>query len=75
MAPYCKFKDLDGLKKQCEQGAKFGFTGKQVIHPGQIDIIQNAFLPSKEKIDWAIGLLEAFENHQLRGKVILGFYL
>lgn len=61
--------DLDGLRIQCEQGAKFGFTGKQVIHPGQIDIVQNAFMPNKKQIEWAVGLLEAFEEHQKSGKV------
>ncbi len=28
---YINFKDLEGLKVQSEQGAKMGFTGKQVI--------------------------------------------
>lgn len=58
------------MKLQCEQGAKFGYTGKQIIHPGQIDIVQNSFLPSQQQIEWATGLLEAFENHQKSGKVL-----
>lgn len=33
---YIDYKDLDGLKRQCEQGARMGFTGKQVIHPGKL---------------------------------------
>jgi citrate lyase subunit beta-like protein len=28
---YINFKDLEGLRVQSEQGAKMGFTGKQVI--------------------------------------------
>lgn len=46
-----------------------GYTGKQIIHPGQIDIVQEAFLPSKEKIKWAKGLIDAFNEHQTIGKV------
>lgn len=45
-----------------------GFTGKQVIHPTQIDIVQKAFTPSSEKIKWALELIQAFDTHQLSGK-------
>ena len=62
-------KDLEGLKLQSEQGARMGFTGKQVIHPIQVDTTQEAFAPSKDKIDWALGLIEAFEKYQLSGAV------
>ena len=60
---------MEGLRVQSEQGAKMGFTGKQVIHPGQVDITQEAFTPSKEKIEWAQGLIEAFDQHQISGAV------
>jgi citrate lyase beta subunit len=62
-------KDLDGLRVQSEQGFRMGFTGKQVIHPMQVDVTQEAFTPSKEKIKWACGLVEAFEAHQSSGAV------
>lgn len=55
---------------QSEQGARMGFTGKQVIHPGQVDVTQSAFTPTQEKIDWALGLIEAFNQHQSSGAVI-----
>lgn len=62
--------DLEGLRVQSEQGARMGFTGKQVIHPNQVDVTQQAFTPSKEKIQWATGLIEAFHLHQKTGAVI-----
>lgn len=65
---YIDFKDLTGLKKQCEDGAKLGFTGKQCIHPDQIEIIHNAFTPSSEKIAWATELIQLFNQHQESGK-------
>ncbi|XP_030763082.1 citramalyl-CoA lyase, mitochondrial-like isoform X1 [Sitophilus oryzae] len=65
---YIKYKDLEGLKKQCEEGMKMGYTGKQVIHPGQVPIVQEAFLPSASQIEWASGLLQSFEKHQKDGK-------
>jgi citrate lyase beta subunit len=62
--------DLDGLQRYSEQGASMGFTGKQCIHPGQVQIVQQAFSPSKEKIEWATELVKAFEQHQSSGKVM-----
>ncbi len=61
--------DLEGLKKYSEEGARFGYTGKQIIHPTQIDIVHEAFLPSKAKIEWATRLLEEFAIFQSEGKV------
>jgi len=62
------FKVLDGLQKQSIEGAKMGFTGKQVIHPAQIDIVNESFSPSKQQIEYAKELIEAYDQHQLTGK-------
>lgn len=67
-AVYINFKDLEGLRAQSEEGAGMGFTGKQAIHPAQIQIIQEAFRPSDERIDWAKGLVQGFEAAQAEGK-------
>ncbi len=61
--------DLDSLRVQCLQGARMGFTGKQVIHPDQVAIVQEAFTPSPDKIEWATELIKAFDDHQQSGKV------
>ena len=37
------FKDQEGLRIQSEASAKMGFTGKQVIHPGQIQIVHDSY--------------------------------
>ncbi|KAL7646295.1 UNVERIFIED_CONTAM: hypothetical protein RMT77_003204 [Armadillidium vulgare] len=65
---YIDYKDLEGLKRQSEEGSQFGFTGKQVIHPSQVDIVQAAFSPSPEKIRWAEELVRSFKKHQEEGK-------
>ena len=61
---YINFKDLEGLKKQAEQGAAWGFTGKQVIHPQQVPIVQRAFSPSDSAVAWAKELIDAYEKHE-----------
>lgn len=65
---YIDYKDLEGLRKQSEEGAGMGFTGKQVIHPGQVPVVQTAFSPPPQKVEWAAALVEAFEQHQQEGK-------
>ncbi|XP_056637510.1 citramalyl-CoA lyase, mitochondrial-like isoform X2 [Diorhabda sublineata] len=64
---YIKFKDLEGLIRQSEQGRHMGFTGKQVIHPDQIEVVQKSFSPTLVQVEWAKGLLRAFEEHQIKG--------
>ncbi len=61
--------DMEGLRKQSLEGAQMGFTGKQVIHPNQIPVVQEAFTPSPKRVEWATELIKAFEKHQQSGKV------
>ena len=42
------FKDTPGLVREAEQGAGLGFTGKQIIHPNQVEPVQEAFTPSDD---------------------------
>lgn len=46
-----------------------GFTGKQVIHPLQVPIVQAAFSPSAEQVEWAKELIKAYIAHHEKGKV------
>ncbi|GLG96388.1 Uncharacterized protein GBIM_03388 [Gryllus bimaculatus] len=65
---HINFKDLESLKKQCQLGASLGYTGKQIIHPSQVQIVQELFLPSEKQVIWAQGLVAAFQEHQAAGK-------
>ena len=67
-AVYIDYKDTAGLAAQCEEGAAWGFTGKQVIHPGQVETVQAAFTPSAARLDWANCLMAAFQHHQREGR-------
>jgi len=64
---YIDFKDIEGLRKEAEQGARLGFSGKQVIHPDQIFPVQEAFTPAKEAIDRAKEIIRLFNQHQESG--------
>jgi citrate lyase beta subunit len=62
------FKDLDALRAESEAGARLGFTGKQIIHPAQVEPVQAAFTPSDEAITYARRVVETFEANQKEGK-------
>lgn len=61
-------KDLDGLREQALEGARMGYTGKQVIHPSHVPIVQEAFSPSAERVEWATELIKEFQEHQKSGQ-------
>ena len=65
---FIDFHDDAGLRREAEQGAGFGFSGKQIIHPNQLAAVQEAFTPSKEAIQYAVRLIETFEASQQEGK-------
>ena len=45
-APYGNFKDSEGLRSAAEMTNALGFDGKWVIHPTQIDIVNEVFSPT-----------------------------
>jgi citrate lyase subunit beta/citryl-CoA lyase len=56
---YNKLEDDDGLGEQCREGRGFGFDGKSLIHPSQIETANRIFGPSEEEVDAAHRLIAA----------------
>ena len=56
--------DIDGLNKDLRLGKKFGYNGKCIIHPSQIDHVHKIFNPSKQDIEWATKVVQALDNAQ-----------
>ncbi len=65
---FIDFKDPAGLRAEAEEGARFGFSGKQIIHPNQVQAAQEAFTPSDEAIEYAKRIVKSFESSQKEGK-------
>ena len=72
-AVYVDIKNSDGLKLESKTAADMGYTGKVTIHPGQIEIVNNAFTPNKKEIAEAAELMAAFEEQQATGKMAFSF--
>ena len=60
---YTDFRDDEGLAEECAHDRRNGFVGKLAIHPGQVEIINQAFTPSDEEIDWSRQVVDAFESN------------
>ena len=61
------FKDTETLRREAVEGAAMGFAGKQIIHPNQIDTVQEAFAPDPDAVAAARALVEAFNTAQGEG--------
>ncbi len=61
------FRDLERLREEARQGAQLGFAGKQIIHPNQIEPVQEAFTPTDAAIAEAQRVVQAAEENQARG--------
>ncbi|MFN8413295.1 MAG: CoA ester lyase [Anaerolineales bacterium] len=62
------YKDVEALRIESEFGARLGFSGKQIIHPNQVSVVQEAFTPSAEAVAYAKRIVETFEASQREGK-------
>lgn len=58
----------ESLENECIFGNNIGYTGKQLIHPKQIDITNQCYSPSKQRIDWAINIVQHANQHSNSGK-------
>jgi len=67
-APYGNFRNAEGLKVAAARSRALGFDGKWVIHPSQIEGVNEAFSPSEEEVERAKAVLQAFEEAKAAGK-------
>ena len=75
--PYLQIKDVDGLRQVGGRAAALGYDGKWVLHPAQVDAVNEIFSPRQEDYDHAENILDAYEWHTSeaggkRGAAMLG---
>ena len=66
---FLNYRDLEALKTDCARDRQAGFVGKIAIHPAQSEIINAAFTPSEEEVDWAQKVVDVFEQNPGLGTV------
>lgn len=67
MSVYSQFRDFEGLRASCEAGRRAGFLGRSAVHPTQLPVIRDAFLPGPEQVTRAVRVLEAMRSAEDAG--------
>ncbi len=64
---YVDVENEDGLREEAEYIKKLGFTGKAIINPRQIEIVNEVFTPTELEIRKAVKIVKAFERNKAEG--------
>ncbi len=58
--PFARIHDTDGLRRAATSVAALGYDGKWVLHPAQVDVVNEVFTPSAGDYARALRILEAY---------------
>lgn len=64
---YAIVKNPDGYRAECEAARRHGFAGKSCIHPSQIAIANDVFMPKPAEIERARCILAAAAEAEAKG--------
>lgn len=60
--------DVEALRQSALKARALGFSAKMVIHPKQINVVNQVFSPTPAEITWAQEILAALEKHERAGE-------
>lgn len=60
--------DADSLRRDCQRACALGFRGKMVIHPRQVDVINDVFTPAAAAVVRARRLIDVYEAARAAGQ-------
>ena len=66
--PFTDIEDLEGLERDANLAKSLGYTGKAVISPRHVDIVNRVFSPSISEIEHAKRVFEAIRTAKEQGK-------
>jgi citrate lyase subunit beta/citryl-CoA lyase len=67
------FRNDDRFRREAAEARAMGYAGKLCIHPGQVAIANEAFVPTAEEVDRAQRLLAAYETASATGVAAIDF--
>lgn len=65
---YLDLKNLDGLREASLASKRAGFQGRRVIHPNQVEIVNEAYSPTPSEIERAERIVQEFTAAEAGGK-------
>jgi citrate lyase subunit beta/citryl-CoA lyase len=60
--------DDEGLEREARLARAMGFGAKMVIHPRQIEVVNQVFSPTEAEIAWAQQVVRAFDAAEAEGR-------
>ena len=66
-----EFRDIEGLRRECEHGRTLGMDGKTLIHPAQVEITNEIFSPSEDEVTWSRKIIAAFTQPENAAKGVI----
>lgn len=66
-----RIKDLDLVEAEARVARRDGFSGKAVIHPSHVEIVNRAFSPTDSEVEWAERVVAAFRDDLHAGVVTI----
>jgi citrate lyase subunit beta/citryl-CoA lyase len=72
-ASIADYSDVQNFKATIELASKLGFVGAFCVHPSQVIVLNQGFMPSKQEISHAQDLIETFEAQSKQGKAVIQF--
>ena len=67
---YTDYEDTDGLREETAFALELGYDGKLAIHPTQVSVINDAFTPPAERVEWAERVLDARDEAEAEGRAV-----
>ncbi len=71
-APYPAYQDPEGYRRAAVHASLLGFDGKWAIHPAQIPIANEVFMPTPEEIESARAAVDAYRSAEAGGVGAIG---
>jgi citrate lyase subunit beta/citryl-CoA lyase len=65
--PWLDLADASGLRESVSEARRLGFSGKQVIHPSQLQLVHDGLAPTSGEVAWARRVVSAFETAESAG--------
>jgi citrate lyase subunit beta/citryl-CoA lyase len=66
---FTDYKDNQGLRRYASNARRDGFSGMLAIHPAQVEVINAAFVPSRDELQRATRIVELFAANPGAGTI------
>ena len=70
---YTNFQEIKGLEEEAQVAKQLGFQGKLVIHPNQIEVVNEVFYPTTAQIEEAQKIVALYNRSIERGEGAIQF--